>query len=81
VNVTINVVKEDSPSLAANITVLYQSLGGWHIPSFQEIDYGNGTYLVSFETDIPEENIFVSAQVFDLREIYVQANATCTGIS
>ncbi len=80
-NVTINLSNEGRPALARNIKVLYEYLGEWRIPNFQETDYGNGTYLISFEAEIPEDDFNISAQVYDLRGIYVQANTTCTSIS
>ena len=81
VNVIVNLSNEGSPALAKNITILYYSLGSWLVPSFQNTDYGNGTYLISFEAAIPGIVVDVSAQVYDLREIYVQANATCTDVT
>jgi len=80
INVTCNVLNEGTPALAENVTVVYYS-GSW-LRANEQIgysfaDYGNGTYLISFEADIPEESVNVSAQIYDLREIYVKANATC----
>lgn len=80
VNVTVNLSNEGNPALAKNVTVLYESQG-WFVPDFQNTDYGNGTYVASFEADIPGNEVYVSAQVYDLREIYVQANATCTDVT
>lgn len=84
INVTCNVLNEGTPALAENLTVLYYS-GSWlradEQTSYAFTDYGNGTYLISFEADVPEENVNVSAQVYDLREIYVQANAVCTSVT
>ncbi len=81
IKVTCNVLNEGSPALAENMTVLFYS-GSWlradEQTGYSFADYGNGTYLISFEADIPEESINVSAQINDLREIYVQANVTCT---
>ena len=81
-NVTCNLFNEGSPALAENVTVLYEDSGSWQRADEQAnysfIDYGNGTCFVSFEADILGENVNVSAQVHDLRGIYVQANATCT---
>ena len=84
VNVTCNVLNEGNPALAENVTVLYEDSGSWLRADEQSgytfTDYGNGTYLISFEVDILEENVNVSAQVYDLRGIYVQANVTCTNV-
>jgi hypothetical protein len=81
INVTLNLSNEGGSALAKNITMLYEYLGEWRIPDFQTTNYGNGTYLTSFEVDIPGNDVYVSAQVYDSREIYVQANATCTNAS
>ncbi len=80
VNVTINLSNEGDPALARNLTVLYESQG-WFVPDFQNTDYGNGTYVASFEADFPGNEVYVSAQVYDLREVYVQANATCIDVT
>lgn len=82
VNVTCNVMNEGIPALAENVTIYYEDAGSW-VPADQQqnyelADYGNGTYLITFEVSLPEEPINVSAQVHDLRQIYVQANVTCT---
>jgi hypothetical protein len=80
INVTCNVLNERASALVENVTVLYYS-GSWlradEQPGYSFADYGNGTYLISFVADIPEESVNVSTQIYDLREIYVQANATC----
>lgn len=81
VNVTCKVLNEGEPALAKNTSILFQNSSSWLPAETQDnyllTDYGNGTYLVSFEASIPQANISVSAQAFDLREIYVQANSTC----
>jgi len=81
INVTCKVLNEGNPALAENVTVLYEKSGSWlradEQSSYSFTDYGNGTYLISFqETYSPSENINVSAQIYDLREIYVKANTT-----
>ena len=84
INVTCDVLNEENPALAENVTVLYEDSGSWQRAdtqsSYRFADYGNGTYLVSFEADIPGENVNVSVQVYDIRGIYVQANATCISV-
>ena len=84
INVTCNVLNEVNPALAENVTLLYENSGAWlradEQTGYTFTDYGNGTYLISFEADVQEENVNVSAQVYDLRGIYVQANVTCTSI-
>ena len=81
VDVTINSSNEGNLALTKNITVLYDYLGDWFVPDFQNTDYGNGTYLLSFEADIPGTDVNVSVQIYDLREIFVQANATCRDVT
>jgi hypothetical protein len=83
INVTCHVSNEGVAALAENVTVLYEKSGVWlradTKPTYNYTDYGNGTYLVSFEQDYQSfEAVNVSAQVLDLRGIYVQANATCS---
>ena len=83
VNVTCRVLSDGAPALAENLTVLYQKSAAWlradAKDSYSLTDYGNGTYLVIFEQEyLPLETVNVSAQVYDSRSIYVQANVTCT---
>ncbi len=82
INLTCNVMNEGAPALIKNMTIYYEDSGSW-IPADQQqnysfTDYGNGTYLTTFEVSLSEDSINVSAQVYDLRQIYVQANTTCT---
>ena len=79
VNLTCQVFNEEKPALAKNITLFYENLGSW-IPinssnNLSTVDYGNGTYLVSFtvSTSTP---VHVSTHVYDLRDVFVQANMT-----
>jgi hypothetical protein len=80
VNVTVNLLNEAQPALAELVTIYYRSSNGWLIPNatnnYEIVDYGNGTYIASFNADIPLQSVEVSAHVLDQREIYVQANAT-----
>jgi len=80
VSVTCSLLNQGKPALAETVTVLYESSGFWNRADQQSnyalTDYGNGTYLISFEADIPETNVNVSVQVYDSRGVYVQANAT-----
>jgi hypothetical protein len=82
VNVTCSLLNQGKPALAKTVTVSYESSGFWNRADQQSnyvfTDYGNGTYFISFEADIPETNVNVSAQVYDSRGVYVQANATST---
>lgn len=82
VYVSCTVMNEGSPALAESITVWFQNASSWLRSEDQAgygvTDYGNGTYLVSFEARIDQENVTVSTQIHDKRGIYVQANVTCT---
>jgi hypothetical protein len=83
VNVTCHLLGDEGPVLAENVTVFLEKSGVWlradERDGYRFADYGNGTYLVVFEQDyLPSETVKVSAQVYDQRLIYVQANATCT---
>lgn len=84
VNVTINVLNEANSALANEITVYYKSTEGWLAAdtanNYTFIGFGNGTYTVSFQADIPSETVEVSAHVVDQRGIYVRTNATGTHI-
>lgn len=81
VNVTCNLSNEGNPALAEKITLYYKSLDVWLTPGPQNnytiIDYGNGTYFMSFAANIASQNVEVSVHAYDQREIYVQANVTC----
>ena len=85
INVTCNMFNEGNPALAQNITIFYESSSSWlradEQSNYSFVDYGNGTYRISFEAEVLEESVNVSAQAYDLRGIYVQANTTCTNIS
>ncbi len=81
-NVTINVLNEASPALANEITIYYKSVENWLAANttgnYTFVGFGNGTYVASFEADIPSENVEVSAHIVDQRGIYVRTNATST---
>jgi hypothetical protein len=84
INVTCNLYNEGNPVLAQNMTIFYESSGSWlhadERSNYSLVDYGNGTYRISFEAEVLEESVNVSTQVYDLREIYVQTNTTCTNL-
>jgi hypothetical protein len=76
VSMIIHVRNEGGPALAKNLTVRYQNASGWwdvgELGSYSLADYGNGTYGVSFT--VPWSwTYWVSASVYDTREILVQA--------
>jgi len=88
VNITCRIFNENEPALAQNVNLFYEHDGD---PSAQEwiaatspsiTDYGNGTYKISFtaETQTITAPLLVSAQVYDLRGVFVLANITCTEI-
>jgi hypothetical protein len=83
VNVTCTVYGENGPALASRIGIFYQNQTdeSWLKVDWQNdlaiVDYGNGTYAISFQA-YSQEPVRVSAQINDLRDIYVMANVTCT---
>ncbi len=81
VTVTINVYNEGSSVLATQITVFYRELGTWMEPTdlnnYVLTDYGNGTYLASFDTYVPMLTVDVSVHAVDGRGILAQADTTC----
>jgi len=84
INVTFNLLNEGKPALAEQITLYYRVFDSWFAPNasnnYVVTDYGNGTYRASFRASIPSPNVEVSVHVVDRREIFVQANATCSQI-
>jgi hypothetical protein len=81
VNAACRLYSEQGFELANNIKMLYQNeTDGLWIPvtlsDNDVIDYGNGTYSVSFNV-YAQSSLEVSAQVHDSRGIFVMANATC----
>lgn len=84
VNVTCNLLNEGEPALAENLTLYYKNLDDWLTPGPQNnytiIDYGNGTYFMSFVADIYSSTVEVSVHTSDQRGVSVQANVTCTEI-
>lgn len=84
VNVTINLLNDDEPALADQMTLYYRVLDSWFVPNasnnYVVVDYGNGTYRASFQANIPSPNIEVSVHIIDQSNIFVQANTTCSEI-
>jgi hypothetical protein len=82
VNVTCSLLNEGEPALAENFTLYYKNLDDWLTPGPQNnytvINYGNGTYFMSFVADISSSPVEVSVHASDQKHIYVQANVTCT---
>ena len=79
INVTIHLFNEGSPALAGNITVYYKDKSGeWNdaglLDSYVLDDYGNGTYIASFRVPPPPvDNREIRVEVYDQREIYIEA--------
>jgi hypothetical protein len=84
VNVTVNLLSEGKPALAEQLTLYYRVLDSWLVPNasnnYVVTDYGNGTYRASFRANISSPNVEVSVHVRDQREVFVQANATCSQV-
>jgi len=84
VNVTCNLLNEEKPALAENLVLYYKNFDDWLTPGPQNnytiIDYGNGTYFMSFVADISSSTVEVSVHASDQGEINVQANVTCVEI-
>ncbi|MEA2090188.1 MAG: hypothetical protein U9O89_05460 [Thermoproteota archaeon] len=84
VNVTCNLLNEGVSALAKNLTLYYESSGRWLVANSSNnyvlVDYGNGTYCMSFTVNISLQNVLVSVHAYDQKEIFVRANATCTEI-
>jgi len=81
VNLTCRVYGDGENALAKNISLSYENLGSW-IPidssnNLSIVDYGNGTYTISFTVRVPSDRVQVSADVYDARGIFVRANTTC----
>jgi hypothetical protein len=81
VNLTCNLYNEGKHALAKNMTFFYEELASWlPVDSSHNLsitDYGNGTYCISFTVITPSDTVQVSAHIYDLRDIFVQANTTC----
>jgi hypothetical protein len=80
VTVVCRLFNEGQPALAQNVAVFYKDSSVWLIPSaadnYSLSDYGNGTYRATFTLATSATSLDVSAQVFDLRGIFVRANVT-----
>ena len=77
--VSCRVFNEGSPALAQNFNVYYQNGSSWiQVQSYGLTDYGNGTYRIVFNANITTSSVNVSVGAYDTRQIYVQANTTCS---
>jgi len=85
VNVTCQMLNENEPALAKDISVFYQNETGgpWiMVDSSSNLtvnDFGNGTYLISFNANA-QDFLQVSVNAHDLRDVLVVANATPTEV-
>jgi hypothetical protein len=81
VNLTCRIYNEGKGALAKELNISYERLGSWIAANLSNnlsiMDYGNGTYTISFTANIPSSNVQVSIHAQDLRSIFVQANTTC----
>ena len=81
VSLTCKIYNEDEPALAKNITLFYENLGNWTQVDASNnltiLDYGNGTYLISFTVTTSSDPVQVLTHAYDLRDILVKANTTC----
>jgi hypothetical protein len=81
VNLTCKVYNEGEPALAKNMTLFYDNVGNRTLidasNNLSISEYGNGTYSIFFTVETPSDSVQVSVQVYDLRDIFVQANTTC----
>jgi hypothetical protein len=87
VNLTVNVLNEGKPALAQNFTFYYEdaasSTENWtRVTSPSIMDFGNGTYAVSFnaQTQQPGDPLRASMYCQDQRGILIAANTTCTNL-
>jgi hypothetical protein len=83
VTVYLNLLNEGRPALHGSTTLTYQRTPGqWADPTvlddYSAVDYGNGTYRYSFSDSIEGETVSVRVQTYDLRGVFVQAEATLT---
>ncbi|MEM2099230.1 MAG: hypothetical protein QXU99_05770 [Candidatus Bathyarchaeia archaeon] len=85
VDVVCSLLNEGKPALAQNFTFYYEYDGSlspeeWiQVVSPSIVDYGNGTYRVSFTAETKHRNndVLVSVHCRDLRGIFTRANVTC----
>jgi hypothetical protein len=77
VSVIVELMVDGRPSLANSMTLEYNKSAVWRNPteldSYQEQDYGNGTYRYTFTDVIIGTDILVRVQTFDNRRVFVQA--------
>ncbi len=85
-DVTCTFLNEGKPALAQNLTVYFEDDGSLLAENWVQVvspnvtDYGDGTYRVSFAAaTVSRDNpLLVSVHTYDLRDVFVMANVTCT---
>jgi hypothetical protein len=77
--VTCRLYNEGQPALAKNMTFYYRESVQWIQATNNLVitNYGNGTYRATFTVETSAVALDVSARVFDLRNVLVEANVTC----
>jgi hypothetical protein len=82
VNLTCKVYNEGDYALAKNMSFFYENLGIWTpvnaSNNLSTVDYGNGTYVISFNVNVSSETVHVLVKAYDMREILVQAEEFCS---
>ena len=80
VNMTCSIFNEGEPALANSFVVWYNNGSNWvQSQQYNQTDYGNGIYRLTFNANIAASKVQVSVGAYDWREVYVQANTTCSG--
>jgi hypothetical protein len=80
---TIQVLNEGKPALAAGFTCYYQNGTDWiKAENFDTTDFGNGTYTIVFLAQLsqPSDQIVASLNVLDQRGINVIVNSICANL-
>ena len=82
VTVECQLFNEEQAALAKSLTFYYRESAEWTIPgpgnNCVVIDCGNGTYRATFALNAAATSVDISAHVLDERDVFVQANVTCT---
>lgn len=81
VNLTAHLLNEGKPALAQNFTFYFENGTDWIlVDSPIIVDFGNGTYNISFTAQIgqPSDQLVVSTMCLDQRGISIGANITCS---
>jgi hypothetical protein len=79
VTVILELLNEGESALAESIDLAYRKEAKWWDPSVLESysrqDFGNGTYLYTFNNDILGNQVTVRFQAYDRRTVFVQVEA------